>query len=158
MVTDISGVSPIPGALIVGKANHLPADKCGPDAPGVGDLGAAYGQGKVPGVLCLPEVTALRLTMDEVQPTFTTGRNLTVELIGSGGGGGGEPELVPYKTEGLTEMAGWMTTLVNNHSYIVGWQNMNEFGNLSYSGHLDNFRVSKFKLVDVISCRLDSNN
>ncbi|CAL8088348.1 unnamed protein product [Calicophoron daubneyi] len=141
MVSNISGVSPIPGGLIVGKANHFPKDKCGPTAPGVGDLGSAYGQGNVPGMLCLADVTALRYVVSGLNNLMTLGGNMTATLVGGG------TEFVPYKTMDLTDKDGWMTTLANNHTYTIAWSNVESFGNLSYVGRLDNFRANDYVII-----------
>ncbi|VDQ12185.1 unnamed protein product, partial [Trichobilharzia regenti] len=129
-------VPKLPGSLIIGKANHLPADKCGPSAPGAGDLGTAFGQGVIPGVRCLPDVTALRFAVDQVIPARVMGNNMTVTLLNGG------TEQVPFKTEALTDKQGWMTTLVNNRTYVVNWNAVSTFSNLSYIGYLENFRVN----------------
>ncbi|KAA3680736.1 uncharacterized protein DEA37_0005520 [Paragonimus westermani] len=138
LVSGIAGVTPRPGALIVGWANHLPADKCG---AAIGNLGTAYSQGDVPGVLCLPEVTALRYTIADIVPKLLAGGKLRVTLLGGG------TEDVPYKTRGLTDGAGWMTTLVNNHTYVVNFEGAPAFSNFSYTGHMDNFRDGDYIII-----------
>ncbi|KAK4475484.1 hypothetical protein MN116_000801, partial [Schistosoma mekongi] len=137
----IPGVPKLPGSLVVGKANHLPTDKCGPTAPGAGDLGSAFGQGAVQGVRCLPEVTALRFALDQTNPAGLMGSNMTVTLLDGG------TEEVPFKTEALTDKKGWMTTLVNNRTYIVNWKSISTFINLSYIGFLENFRQSDYVII-----------
>ncbi|KAH8862936.1 Fibrocystin-L [Schistosoma japonicum] len=137
----IPGVSKLPGSLVVGKANHLPTDKCGPTAPGAGDLGSAFGQGAVQGVRCLPDVTALRFALDQTNPAGLMGSNMTVTLLDGG------TEEVPFKTEALTDRKGWMTTLVNNRTYIVNWKSISTFINLSYIGYLENFRQSDYVII-----------
>ncbi|KAF6775587.1 hypothetical protein AHF37_03909 [Paragonimus kellicotti] len=138
LVSGIAGVTPRPGALIVGWANHLPADKCG---AAIGNLGTAYSQGDVAGVLCLPEVTALRYTIADIVPKLLSGGKLHVTLLGGG------TEDVPYKTRGLTDGAGWMTTLVNNHTYVVNFEGAPPFSNFSYTGHMDNFRDGDYVII-----------
>ncbi|KAF5395129.1 hypothetical protein PHET_07404 [Paragonimus heterotremus] len=138
LVSGIAGVTPRPGALIVGWANHLPADKCG---AAIGNLGTAYSQGDVAGVLCLPEVTALRYTIADIVPRLLAGGKLHVTLLGGG------TEDVPYKTRGLTDGAGWMTTLVNNHTYVVNFEGAPAFSNFSYTGHMDNFRDGDYVII-----------
>lgn len=140
MTDGIPNVPKLPGSLVVGKANHLPTDKCGPSAPGAGDLGSAFGQGAVPGVRCLPDVTALRYAVDQTNPPVLMGSNMTVTLLDGG------TEEVPFKSEALTDKQGWMTTLVNNRTYIVNWDARSSFTNFSYIGYLENFRVNQ--LVD----------
>ncbi|CAH8562789.1 unnamed protein product [Schistosoma turkestanicum] len=137
----IPNVPKLPGSLVVGKANHLPADKCGPSAPGAGDLGSAFGQGAVPGVRCLPDVTALRYAVDQTNPGILMGSNMTVTLLDGG------TEEVPFKTQALTDKQGWMTTLVNNRTYIVSWEAKSSFTNLSYIGYLENFRQSDYVII-----------
>ncbi|KAF8567271.1 hypothetical protein P879_01118 [Paragonimus westermani] len=138
LVSGIAGVTPRPGALIVGWANHLPADKCG---AAIGNLGTAYSQGDVAGVLCLPEVTALRYTIADIVPMLLAGGKLRVKLLGGG------TEDVPYRTRGLTDGAGWMTTLVNNHTYVVNFEGAPAFSNFSYTGHMDNFRDGDYIII-----------
>ncbi|CAH8616311.1 unnamed protein product [Heterobilharzia americana] len=137
----IPNVSKLPGSLIIGKANHLPPEKCGPSAPGAGDLGTAFGQGAVQGVRCLPDVTALRFSVDYTNPAGLTGGNMTVTLLNGG------TEQVPFKTEALTDKQGWMTTLINNRTYIVNWNAISTFTNLSYVGYLENFRQFDYVIV-----------
>ncbi|CAH8613574.1 unnamed protein product [Schistosoma intercalatum] len=137
----IPNVPKLPGSLVVGKANHLPTDKCGPSAPGAGDLGSAFGQGAVPGVRCLPDVTALRYAVDQTNPPVLMGSNMTVTLLDGG------TEEVPFKSEALTDKQGWMTTLVNNRTYIVNWDARSSFTNLSYIGYLENFRQSDHVII-----------
>ncbi|CAH8626270.1 unnamed protein product [Schistosoma guineensis] len=137
----IPNVPKLPGSLVVGKANHLPTDKCGPSAPGAGDLGSAFGQGAVPGVRCLPDVTALRYAVDQTNPPVLMGSNMTVTLLDGG------TEEVPFKSEALTDKQGWMTTLVNNRTYIVNWDARSSFTNFSYIGYLENFRQSDYVII-----------
>ncbi|VDP91059.1 unnamed protein product [Echinostoma caproni] len=141
MVAGITGLRPMNGALIMPYAPHLPSSKCGPTAPGAGDLGPAYGQGTVRGVRCLPEVTAIRYSVGQLSPSQGVGGNMTVTLLK------GNTQDVPFKSRGLTEPNGWMTTLVNNYTFEVGWRNAPAFTNLSYVAHVENFRPGDYVIV-----------
>lgn len=134
------------GSLIMPYAPHLPTDKCGPTAPGAGDLGKAYGQGAVQGVRCYPEITAIRYSLGSLVPTIGVGSDMIVTRIGNG------TQEVPFKQRGLTEENGWMTTLINNYTFSVGWRSVPSFTNLSYVGHVENFRVSLALSHRIIVC------
>ncbi|TPP64918.1 hypothetical protein FGIG_04510 [Fasciola gigantica] len=141
LVAGISGLDPMNGALIMPYAPHLPTEKCGPTAQGAGDLGTAYGQGAVRGVRCQPEVTAIRYSVDVLLPTQAVGSDMLVTILGGG------TQTVPFKKDGLTEKKGWMTTLVNNYTFEVGWRSQPSFTNLSYVAHVENFRDYDYVIV-----------
>lgn len=135
LVAGIDGVSAMDGALIMPYAPHLPTEKCGPAATNAGDLGNTFGQGTVPGVRCLPEVTAIRYSVSDIVPMDAIGRNMSVTLVGGG------TQDVLQKAGGLNGQSGWVTNLVNNYTFQVGWRDLSPFTNLSYSANFENLRV-----------------
>ncbi|KAF5406198.1 hypothetical protein PHET_00292 [Paragonimus heterotremus] len=133
LTTDLSGLVSIPGSLVVPSANHLPLDSCGNEnADELAGLGSLLSPSSaISAVLCSPNVTALRLKIDDSTHILKDLGSMTITLVG-----GGKSE-VPKVSD-----AGWMTTMISNHRYVIDWPDLGNFYNLSYVGTLSNFRVN----------------
>ncbi|KAF7261809.1 hypothetical protein EG68_00664 [Paragonimus skrjabini miyazakii] len=138
LTTDLSGLASIPGSLVVPSANHLPLDSCGNEnadqLAGLGSLLSPFSA--ISAVLCNPNVTALRLKIADSTHILKDLGSMTITLLG---GGKSEVPKVPD--------AGWMTTMISNHRYVIDWSDLRNFYNLSYVGTLSNFREGDYVII-----------